>query len=282
VTQLIISPVELNALLVDPNVVVIDCRFQLDEPTAGRAMYDEGHISGAHYADLNQDLSSTPTEMSGRHPLPSLTDWVQCLSRWGISNESVVVAYDQLGGPLAARFWWLMRWSGHDQVAVLDGGFPAWERAGFPVDSKSPTAAPSTFVPSVRHDAWVSSADVEQAISENLQSGFLCDARAAKRYRGEVEPIDPIAGHIPTATNLPFVENLDESGCFRSAEELKQRFEALSEAPQDVFHMCGSGVTACHNLLAMEIAGLTGSKLYVGSWSEWIQHADHPVATGPE
>jgi thiosulfate/3-mercaptopyruvate sulfurtransferase len=266
----------------DPSWISVDCRFMLSDPSAGPEMYRTSHIPNARYADLDKDMSSSPTEHTGRHPLPSLADWTRKLSDWGINKESTVVAYDQLGGPLAARFWWLLRWAGHQHVMVLNGGFPAWERAGNPVTAELPVLETAEYSSDVRHDLWVSTADVEEFLERDAPGQVLVDARAAPRFCGETEPIDPIAGHVPTAINRPFAENLDEEGLFRPPAELRERFADLADDPRDVVHMCGSGVTACHNLLAMESAGLSGSKLYLGSWSEWIQQPNRPIATGSD
>jgi thiosulfate/3-mercaptopyruvate sulfurtransferase len=263
--------------------VVIDCRFVLSDPLAGRSMYDAGHIVGARYADLGRDLSAPPSEFSGRHPLPETSKWASQLGKWGIDRDTQVVAYDQLGGPLAARFWWLMRWIGHTSVAVLDGGFPGWVKANYPVSGDSPTVdGKHPYQAAFRHDLWVSTADVEELVAADMPKRAVVDARAGARYRGETEPIDPIAGHIPSALSRPFTDNLDTDGCFLEADELRARFENLTEDPGDIVHMCGSGVTACHNLLAMEHTGLKGSKLYVGSWSEWTRGGRRPVETGRE
>lgn len=260
--------------------VVVDCRFVLSDPEAGQSLYAEGHIPTARYADLDRDMSAAVSDMTGRHPLPSVDDWVARLNAWGIHNDSIVVAYDQKAGALAARFWWLMRWIGHEQVFVLDGGMEAWQRAGYAIATEAPEIEIADYSPHVQHHLWVSTTDVEEAIGQTSSARVVVDARSAARYRGDEEPIDPVAGHIPTAINLPFMENVDEDGYFLPAESLRRRFSVLAEHPTDVIHTCGSGVTACHNLLAMEHAGLTGSKLYVGSWSEWIRQPNRPVATG--
>jgi thiosulfate/3-mercaptopyruvate sulfurtransferase len=267
----------------EPSWVVVDCRFVLSDPMAGRAMYDASHIAGARYADLDLDLSAPVTDLTGRHPLPETARWTSHVGKLGIDANVQVVAYDQLGGPLAARFWWLMRWIGHTRVAVLDGGFPKWEKAGYPL-STDPTEfdCKPPYEAAFRHDLWVSTLDVEELIAADIPTGTVVDARAAARYRGEIEPIDPIAGHIPSALNRPFTDNLNPDGCFLEPAELRTRFENLAEDSNDIIHMCGSGVTACHNLLAMEHAGLTGSKLYVGSWSEWTRGSGRPVETGDE
>jgi thiosulfate/3-mercaptopyruvate sulfurtransferase len=261
----------------DPNWVVIDCRFVLSDPAAGRAMYIDGHIPQARFADLDQDLSSPISEQSGRHPLPAPEQFLEAVKRWGINKHTQVVAYDQMGGALASRLWWLMRWLGHRQVAVLEGGYPAWTAQGLPTTADLPEVVPGDFQGTPDNQMWLTS----EAVAQNLSSdtSALVDARDAARYRGEVEPVDPVAGHVPGAINLPFKANLDEQGRFLSAADLHARFQTVvgDRQPQDIVHMCGSGVTACHNILAMEVAGLSGSRLYAGSWSEWIRDEQRPV-----
>jgi len=263
----------------DPNWIVIDCRFVLSDPPAGRAMYIDGHIPQARFADLDQDLSSPISEQSGRHPLPTPEQFLKAVKRWGINKQTQVVAYDQLGGALASRLWWLMRWMGHRQVAVLEGGYPAWTAQGLPTTADLPEVVSSDFQGTPDNQMWLTS----EAVAQNLSSdpSVLVDARDAARYRGEVEPVDPVAGHVPGAINLPFKANLDEQGRFLSAADLHARFQTVvaDRQPQDIVHMCGSGVTACHNILAMEVAGIDRADLYVGSWSDWSSH-DLPVATG--
>jgi thiosulfate/3-mercaptopyruvate sulfurtransferase len=274
----LVSVATLQANLNRHDWVVVDCRFLLTDPAAGRKMYNAGHIPNARYADLDCDLSSPITADSGRHPLPSPQDFMDRLGAWGIKTDTQIVAYDQIGGAFAARLWWLARWVGHRRVAVLNGGFPAWKAAGLPVDTQSPYIEPKNYVGSVNDSLWVTS----EAILANITSSTyrLIDAREAPRFHGMQEPIDAVAGHIPGALNLPFKENLAADGTFLPAGELRSRFLAAlgTQSSAEVVHMCGSGVTACHNLLAMEAAGLSCSKLYAGSWSEWIRNPARPVA----
>ncbi|NMQ20082.1 sulfurtransferase [Candidatus Competibacter phosphatis] len=263
----------------DPNWVVMDCRFSLAEPEAGRRVYRDSHLPGAHYAHLDEDLSDPITPTTGRHPLPDPERLAQKLGAWGIDHDTQVVAYDDMGGMLAAaRLWWLLRWLGHTACAVLDGGLPAWRRAGLPLTVKIPAARPTAFVPRPDDRLWMST---EQVLTLSATE-VLLDARAAARYRGEMEPIDPVAGHIPGALNLPTDGNLTPEGHFLPVAALRERFAAAlnDRAPATVIHACGSGVTACHNLLAMEAAGLGGSRLYAGSWSEWIRDPQRAVAVG--
>lgn len=266
-----------------PDWVVVDCRFNLADPQAGRRAYNEGHIPGARYAHLDEDLSGPVTPTSGRHPLPDPAKLAQTLGSWGISNITQVVAYDDAGGAMAARLWWLLRWLGHRACAVLDGGLPAWQGQDLPLSREIPTPHPTVF--SVLHEDALSWVDSDYLLADMVTGDSLViDARAPARYRGEQEPIDPVAGHIPGAVNLPQQANLDKEGRFIDPQALRERFvSVLGEQPASrVVHMCGSGVTACHNLLAMEAAGLAGSRLYAGSWSEWIRDPSRPVATGEE
>ena len=262
----------------DPGWVIVDCRFALSDPDAGRRAYAAGHIPGARYAHLNDDLSSAVTAASGRHPLPDPAVLAEKLGAWGIDRSKQVVAYDDSFGAMASRLWWLLRWLGHDGVALLDGGLPRWQREGHPMTTDLPDVTPARFAPQTRPDMCVDAAKVAQAV---MQKGWLVmDARAEERYNGEVEPLDPVAGHIPGAINLPFEDNLHLSGRFSSPEELRALYAGLMEnvPPGQVIQMCGSGVTACHNILAMEHAGLPGARLYAGSWSEWIRDPSRPIA----
>ncbi|HET6568098.1 MAG TPA: sulfurtransferase [Rhodothermales bacterium] len=266
----LLTPNDLLAHLEDPGWAVVDCRFSLDRPERGRADYLAGHIPGAVYADLAEDLSGQVIPgKTGRHPLPSIEAFVETLSRWGIADGVQVAVYDDAGGSVAARLWWMLRWLGHDAVAVLDGGWPAWQSAGFPTREGPETRPSRAFEARPRAESIASVEDVARA---NRSGYTLLDARAGARFRGEVEPIDPVAGHIPGALCVPFSENLDEEGRFRPPGELRARFEALlsGASPSQVIAYCGSGVTATHNLLALEHAGLSGARLYPGSWSEWI------------
>ena len=275
----LITAATLQAHLDDPDWVVVDCRFNLADPAAGRRAYQAGHIPGARYAHLDEDLSAPVTATTGRHPLPDPARLAATLGAWGIGPGTQVLAYDDLGGMLAAaRLWWLLRWLGHTAVAVLDGGLPAWTRAGLPLSTDVPVIAARTFIARPDDRLWLTVEQVQGLPAHEL----LLDARGAARYRGEMEPIDPVVGHIPGALNLPTESNLAADGCFLPAAALRARFAALlGERPAArVVHSCGSGVTACHNLLAMEVAGLSGSRLYAGSWSEWIRDPQRPVATG--
>jgi len=295
----------LRKLQAASGLAIIDCRFDLANPDAGAGAYLAGHIPGARYADLNRDLSAPLSPTSGRHPLPSPDALAKRLAELGVGDDTQVVAYDEANGSFAARLWWLLRWLGHTRVAVLDGGIKAWIAAGGaleaapaahsaptavqfspPADSSSrfnssPTAdlsQPAQFSPRPDSRAVVTTAEVAAALRN--PATLLVDARAAERYAGKVEPIDPVAGHIPGAVNHPFSTNLAADGRFLSPAQLHARWlERLAgRDPRDVIAMCGSGVTACHNLLSLEVAGLTGAKLYAGSWSEWIRDPTRPVA----
>lgn len=277
----LISTTVLANHLTDPDWALMDCRFSLDDPERGRRDYQPAHIPGAVYAHLNEDLSGPVIPgRTGRHPLPEVEVIAHTLSQWGIDASVQVVAYDDAGGSIAARLWWMLRWLGHDAVAVLDGGWPQWQREGRPVRSGTESRAPRTFVPHPQPHLLASTSEIESSLLDHTSR--LLDARAVERYRGEVEPIDPVAGHIPGAISAPFTENLNPDGCFRSPEEIRARFQALlREAPIDrVICYCGSGVTAAHNLLALAHAGLGDARLYAGSWSEWITDPHRPIETG--
>lgn len=260
-----------------PDWRLFDCRFDLMDPDAGRRAYEAGHVPGAVYVHLDDDLAGEKTPATGRHPLPDLDQLVEKLRRWGVDRNCQLVAYDDGPGGIAVRFWWLMRHLGLGRVAVMDGGFQAWSDEGLRLSREVPERRRTDFAPATRGDDVVGASEFEKPTPSRRY--LLMDARAAERYRGETEPIDPAAGHVPGAVNRPFTDNLDENGRFRGPEALRRDFQQLLGgcAPGEVAHMCGSGVTACHNLLAMEHAGLTGSKLYAGSWSEWITDAGRPV-----
>ena len=270
----------LQGLLAKPRVAVVDCRFDLMNPSAARGAYLAGHIPGARYADLNRDLSGSPDARTGRHPLPAPEAFARRLGEFGIGNATQVVAYDDAGGSFAARLWWMLRWVGHRAVAVLDGGLPAWTAHGGAVQPGSLDIPSKRFTPRIDPDAVLSSAEMERALESSAI--LLIDARSAERFAGRAEPIDPVAGHIPGAVNHPLTNNLGADGRFLPPALLRARWlECLGGRGADrIVAMCGSGVTACHNLLSLEIAGLAGGKLYAGSWSEWICDPKRPVARG--
>jgi thiosulfate/3-mercaptopyruvate sulfurtransferase len=262
--------------------VVVDCRFDLKDPAAGRAAYGRAHIPGARYADLDRDLSRPPRPEEGRHPLPAPADFAATLGGWGITSATTVVAYDEGSGAIAARLWWLLRWLGHGQSLVLDGGLAAWEEAGLPLEAAPPQSQPAEYRSApVASAAVVACADI---VAQQRRGDLVVDARGAPRYRGEQEPIDPVAGHVPGARNWPFAKALTAEGRFRPADELRADLLGLLDgrSPSQLIAMCGSGVTACHLLLAMAAAGLPDGKLFAGSWSEWIRDRARPVAVGAE
>ncbi|HMB93119.1 MAG TPA: sulfurtransferase [Rhodothermales bacterium] len=275
----IIDPADLHAHLDDPDWAIVDARFSLHEPARGRHDYEAAHIPGAVYAHLDDDLSGDIVPgVTGRHPLPDPSAFSEKLSAWGIADGVQVVVYDDIGGGIAARLWWMLRWLGHDAVAVLDGGFPAWQAAGYPTRSGEESRPSRSFKPQP-HPEMV--AEVEEV--ETLRNDEACrllDARAGARYRGALEPIDPVAGHIPGAVSAPYGGNLDDDQRFLSPQQLRERFATVLEdvPPEQTVVYCGSGVTAAHDILAMTHAGLTGARLYPGSWSHWITDADRPVA----
>ena len=261
-------------------VLIVDCRFDLADPQQGQRAYREGHVPGAVYASLDHDLSYLSRQAAGlgRHPLPLESAFNALLSRWGWRPGLPVVSYDAAGGALAAaRLWWLLRLVGVEQVAVLDGGYAAWLATGLPIETGAPVARAASKV-TLHYD--VSQMLTEHAALLTDPKPQLLDARAAPRYRGDVEPLDRVGGHVPGALNRPFADNLAADGRFKPATQLRDEFTAVlgSIAPGNVVHMCGSGVTACHNLLAMEHAGLSGSRLYAPSWSGWISDPSRPVA----
>jgi thiosulfate/3-mercaptopyruvate sulfurtransferase len=279
----LIGAADLAKLTGQPGVAVVDCRFDLASPNAGRESYLSAHIPGARYADLNRDLSGPVGARTGRHPLPEPHRLAERLGQLGIGDDTQVIAYDAGNGAFAARLWWLLRWLGHRQVAVLDGGFAAWTALGAAVQSGDvPDAAPDRIGPTARvaADAWLTSEQVVAALAE--RGHLLVDARAPERFAGTVEPLDTVAGHVPSAVNFPYSRNLREDGRFLAAEQLRELWLRLigGRKASEVIAMCGSGVTACHNLLAMEAAGLPGAKLYAGSWSEWIRDPARAVARG--
>jgi thiosulfate/3-mercaptopyruvate sulfurtransferase len=260
---------------------VIDCRYDLFAPDAGAAAYARGHVPDAFYAHADHDLAGPITAASGRHPLPSVEAFEATLRRWGIGPDSQIVVYDESNGATAARLWWMLRWVGHPRVALLNGGWKHWLAHGGPQSAALPAPAAGTFQARAERSRWVSTDEVAARVGK--PELLLVDARGADRFAGRSEPIDIIAGHVPGALNHPFTLNLDSSARFLPVEELRTRWERTlaGRAPAELIAMCGSGVSACHNLLAMELAGLPGARLYVGSWSEWIRDRARPIATSP-
>ena len=278
----LISPQALNERQSQPGLVILDCRFALEDPDYGLRSYAEGHIEGAQFADLERDLSGPVTKgVTGRHPLPDPDELIERLRGWGINNDSDVVLYDDGPGAFAARAWWLLAWLGkRDGVFVLDGGLKAWHAAGFPLNLDSVRLPRGHFDGAPDNQLLIKAQALQKRLNDPALT--LIDARALPRFRGEVEPIDPVAGHIPGAQCAAFNENLDSSGRFLPVEQLKQRFaEKLGDrSPDELVAYCGSGVTACHNLFALALAGYPLGKLYAGSWSEWINDPQRGVATG--
>lgn len=285
----LISVSQLQGLLKsDPAPVIIDCSFDLADPSKGERQYAEGHLPGAHYAHLDRDLSGPKhpagprsPQFTGRHPLPDRVRLAQWVGQLGIVPGRQVVTYDGDGSPFAARAWWLLRWLGHEAVAVLDGGVAAWRAAGGPMESgQGGRSAHESHAPYPAHAPAMRTVDASTLMA-GLSTSRIIDARAAERYRGDVEPLDPVGGHLPGAVQRFFKDNLQPDGHFKSAQALKEGFLALGAgASMPVVHQCGSGVTACHNLLAMTHAGLSGGVLYPGSWSEWCADPARPVAKG--
>ncbi len=286
--QTLISAIELQALQAQSQpLVLLDCGFDLAAPAAGEGAYDRGHLPQAHYAHLDRDLSGIKTGHNGRHPLPPRSVLAQTMARWGITPNAQVITYDDQAMPYAARAWWLLRWMGHANVAVLDGGRAAWLRAGGTLVQERPSNQNTAPYPAAATPAMPSiSADELQALLGQPQLHVI-DARAAERFRGEVEPLDPVAGHIPGARQRFFKDNLGADGCYKPAATLRAEFAALLTPPAGagpaqplVVQQCGSGVTACHNLLAMAHAGWSGGSLYPGSWSEWCSDPSRPMVKG--
>ncbi|MBC7946121.1 MAG: sulfurtransferase [Burkholderiales bacterium] len=272
----LIAASELAQHLSDPNWIIFDCRHDLADADAGEHGYSDSHIPRARFAQLDRNLAGMKNGRNGRHPLPHPKDLAAWLSSQSVANTSQVVAYDASGGMFAARLWWLLRWLGHDKVAVLDGGWQAWTKEGYPVTTELPELTPREFNASTQRGA----VDVNFVHTHLQQASMrLLDARAPDRFAGKNETLDPVGGHIPGALNRFFKNNLDEQGRFKPADVLKREFQEMlgSGSPGQIVHQCGSGVTACHNLLAMEIAGLSGSRLYPGSWSEWCSDPRRPI-----
>jgi len=259
-----------------PDWRLFDCRHDLANPAAGEQQYQEAHIPGALFAHLDRDLSAQKSGTNGRHPLPEARSFIAWLGKQGLKLSDTVVCYDGGSGAMAARLWWMLRWVGHEQVAVLDGGLAKWLREGRPVTAEVPKFEPAPYPGKARASMHASLALVEK----KLKRAALLDARAPARYRGEQEPIDPVAGRIPGAKNRFNNDNLSAEGVFKKPELLRAEFEAVlsDRNPADVINYCGSGVAACHNALAMEVAGLPGSRVYIGSWSEWSADPSRPIS----
>ncbi len=264
----------------DPGWAVFDCRFDLADTASGRESYRKAHIPGAVYAHIDEHLSSPITPLTGRHPLPDVARLKHWLGKCGVDGDTQVAVYDDTGGNMAARLWWLLRWLGHSAVAVLDGGWQAWQAGGLPQSGVPPARHATRFEGAPDWAQVLTTNDIIQDLE--TRHWLLIDARTALRFCGEQEPIDPVAGHIPGSVNFPLQLNLNEEGRFKSRDDLHARYTAVLNGrdPHRTACLCGSGVTACHNILAMEIAGLAGSRLYAGSWSEWIRDPARPVATG--
>lgn len=269
------------ASLTPDTLRIFDCRFNLADPSSGRRAYAGGHLPGAQFLDLEEDLSGPVTGRNGRHPLPDPCLLAAKLASLGVHAETQVVAYDDVGGMFAARLWWLLRWLGHHRVAVLDGGLHAWTNGGHALSTGAVLPRPANFHLHL-HDSMKVDSDY---VLNHLHTPdmVLIDARSPDRFRGDNETLDPVGGHIPGAVNRFFRDNLSPDGCFKQASELQEDFGRLIKGgdASHVILQCGSGVTACHNLLAMEVAGLDGARLYPGSWSEWCSDPTRPVATGP-
>ena len=278
----LISPLALDQRKEQPGLVILDCRFALEDPDYGQRSYSEGHIAGAHFADLERDLSGPVSKgLTGRHPLPQAEPLLARLRAWGIEADSDIVLYDDGPGAFAARAWWLLAWLGkRDGVFILDGGLKAWHGAGLPLSLDAPSSVPGSFVGQPDNRLLLSAEQLQQRLGQPELT--LLDARALPRFRGEVEPIDPVAGHIPGAQCAAFSDNLGSDGRFLPAEQLRQRFAAQlgNRSVDGLVAYCGSGVTACHNLFALCLAGYPLAQMYAGSWSEWITDPQRAIATG--
>jgi len=277
----LVSAEELNQHIDDPNWAVFDLRFDLNDKEKGPQEYLEGHIPGAVYAHLERDLSLPASPQGGRHPLPAVGVMERTFSKWGIDGDTQVVAYDSQGGSFAARLWWMLRYLGHNRVALLDGGFPAWVKVSLPLHKGQESRAPRAFKADPQDWMLVDVEDVLRSLYD--EESLLIDARSPERHQGLEEPIDRLAGHIPGAANRFWQHNLDEKGHFHSKETLQKEWQELLKdiPPESSIVHCGSGVTGCLNILAMTRAGLGGARLYAGSWSQWLEDPDLPKILGP-
>ncbi len=278
--ETLIKTTELSAHMSEPDWIILDCRFDLSLPGQSYQDYLAGHIPGAQYVDLEADLSGPITPVSGRHPLPGMDALKRTFSRLGIDSQSQVVAYDDAGGGYAARTWWSLRYAGHRKVAVLDGGFALWVAGGYPLRTGLETRPNTEFQSAPHNEMWVDADTLRAQLGDDAQ--VLLDSRAGERYRGEEEPIDALAGHIPGAINRHWQDNLKPGGTWKDPEDLRREYEALLDGrpAASLTTYCGSGVTACHTILSMTHAGFEGMRLYPGSWSEWIRDPDRPIV-GP-
>ena len=274
----IISAENLIKSLQDENTLVFDCRCDIKDTTYGIQAYTEGHIPGSIYVNVDTDLASEKTPSSGRHPLPDVHALSEKLSQWGLSSEKQAVIYDDASGAFAGRMWWILKWLGHKKVAVLDGGLGSYMSTGGKLTTDETIFEKNIFTPNIQSEMVVEITDVEEA--QYKMNKLIIDARSKERYLGIKDLVDPIAGHVPGAISHPLSLNLNKDGKFRSPEDLKLAFDKIiaDTTSENVISMCGSGITACHNILAMEIAGIKGIKLYVGSWSEWITDKSRPIA----
>jgi thiosulfate/3-mercaptopyruvate sulfurtransferase len=280
--KLLLSPAELEQHLDDSSWIVFDTRHDLMDPEKGRRAYAAGHIKGAYFLHTDEDLAGPRTGKNGRHPLPDLDVFAEKINRCGVAPGVQVVVYDDMAGNFAVRLWWMLRWLGHEETALLDGGFPLWQKEGRPIDSQVPPPRKGAFVPRPHLGNVVDAHFVERFREDPALK--LVDARAAERFKGVQEPIDPVAGHIPGAVNRFWQKNLQADGRFKAPEALRAEYLELLEStpPADTIHMCGSGVTACHNIFAMAYAGLPEGRLYPGSWSEWCSDPSRPIASVQE
>jgi thiosulfate/3-mercaptopyruvate sulfurtransferase len=277
--KMLVTTHELAQHLADPQWVVFDVRHDLMDPERGRRAYAKAHVPGAYFLHVDDDLSGKKTGKNGRHPLPDIEDFAARMNERGVTPQTQVVVYDDLGGNFAVRLWWMLRWLGHERVALLDGGYPLWEREGRQVTKDVPPPRKGAFVPRPREGATV---DLDYVAEHREDPALkLIDARAAERFKGLQEPIDPVAGHIPGAVNRFWQKNLRPDGLFKAPEQLRKEYMEFlgATAPEQAVHMCGSGVTSCHNMFAMELAGIPAGRLYAGSWSEWCADPARPIAT---
>ncbi|OAB40258.1 sulfurtransferase [Paenibacillus antarcticus] len=275
----IISKQWLLARMYETDLVIVDCRFVMGQPEAGRIAYEEEHIPGAIYFDLEKDLSNRVTEHGGRHPLPDMENFRRTLERVGINNDIRVIAYDDQGGAMASRLWWLLQYIGHSTTYVMNEGFTNWKQAGYPLTDKQPIRIPQSFTPHIQHDMVVSMEEVRTSSIEH--TSLLIDSREPNRYLGLEEPIDPVAGHIPSAINRFWKDLKLDNGSWKSTIELQDHFKDIPKE-QEIIVYCGSGVTACPNILGLVKSGYTRVKLYAGSWSDWISYSGNPTAMGDE